>query len=66
MVKNVKWSDSVYTPEYKRPCECQGCSGCKLNKQCNKYGSNICKKCNEFRCNKCCTQEICKNCLKEY
>lgn len=65
-IKKISWADDVYVPQIKRQCECLCCFGCNTNTQCIIFGPHICKKCNEWRCNKCCNDHICKNCKKEY
>ena len=51
--RKIVWDESVHDSIMKRPCECMGCNGCKTSSSCKKFGSNICSKCREWRCDLC-------------
>ena len=51
--KRVTWCHTILDTIIKRQCECQYCSGCKLNKQCIIFGEFKCILCNEWRCTIC-------------
>ena len=64
-MKKVSWDINVIENEQKRPCECLGCSICRMNsKFCGIFGKYKCKLCKEWRCEKCIQLSICNHCNK--
>ncbi len=70
MSKNVSWANDVTDTIIKRPCECMCCNGCKTNKVCGVFGPHFCKKCEEWRCDKCMTKVestlVCRSCMRDW
>jgi len=67
-MKSIKWDYNVMDTVIKRPCECQGCRGCKQIKECNIFGIHYCQRneCNEWRCDRCFdkNKNVCNYCLR--